>query len=174
MRKLIIILILFSIQTTFAQNISFTGYIKDLQYKEPLPFANIKIFYNGDSLFTNATADFDGKFVLKINPQKIKFCKIKVGYIGYFDTIIDNINFTSNVINIFLREDIFQVKSTHYCPHHNDSCDIYEFFYCYYKIPKRIKKKQEKEKRIILREMNISKQKYCNNKWYCKTHNTEY
>jgi len=56
------------------------GYVTDRESEEPIPFANIVIFKNGE-MITGGTTDFDGRYTIK--PIKSGYYDVKVSYIGY-------------------------------------------------------------------------------------------
>lgn len=56
------------------------GNVTDRETEEPIPFANIVIYKNGE-IITGGTTDFDGRYTIK--PIKSGFYDVKVLYIGY-------------------------------------------------------------------------------------------
>jgi hypothetical protein len=56
------------------------GYVMDRETEEPIPFANIVIYQNGE-MITGGTTDFDGRYTIK--PIKSGYYDVKVSYIGY-------------------------------------------------------------------------------------------
>jgi hypothetical protein len=58
------------------------GIVTDKESKEPLPFANVRI-YSGDSLIAEAMSDIDGKYSIKIPAGKWSLLSVRASYIGY-------------------------------------------------------------------------------------------
>ena len=67
------------------------GYVSDRETEEPIPFANIVIYKNGE-MITGVTTDFDGRYTIK--PIKSGYYDVKVSYIGY-----ENIEMKGVVLN---------------------------------------------------------------------------
>jgi len=65
-----------------------TGIIKDLQTKEPIPFANVVAEKDG-GFIAGTSSDIDGKYILK--PLKSGSYNIKINSIGYKGIVINNV-----------------------------------------------------------------------------------
>ncbi|MFY8136768.1 MAG: carboxypeptidase regulatory-like domain-containing protein, partial [Flavobacteriales bacterium] len=79
---LLVALLLLGVSSAFAQGNSGTlkGKVTDKDTKEPLPFANVVVYLNGN-LVTGATTDFDGEFTIKpIDPGTYEIQFSMVGY----------------------------------------------------------------------------------------------
>ena len=58
------------------------GYVLDRETGEPLPFATVVVYKNGETI-AGGTTDFDGRFTIK--PIKSGYYDVKVSYVGYED-----------------------------------------------------------------------------------------
>ena len=56
------------------------GYVLDGETGEPLPFATVVVYKNGETI-AGGTTDFDGRFTIK--PIKSGYYDVKVSYVGY-------------------------------------------------------------------------------------------
>ncbi|MDY0216807.1 MAG: mucoidy inhibitor MuiA family protein [Bacteroidales bacterium] len=67
------------------------GSISDNETGEPIPFANVIIFKNGE-MITGTTTDFDGRYTIK--PIKSGYYDVKVSFVGY-----ENIEMKGVILN---------------------------------------------------------------------------
>jgi hypothetical protein len=81
-----------------AQTTRISGYIKDAETKEAIPFANI--IFQGTAIGT--TSDFDGKFFLE-TVKKVD--SLKISFIGYKVKTIPVKKFQNQTLNILLDAD---------------------------------------------------------------------
>lgn len=71
------------------------GRVLDAKTNEALPFANIAV-YSGNQIITNVSTDIDGQYTIK--PIQSGVYSVKVLYVGYNSTQINNIRLEPNKI----------------------------------------------------------------------------
>lgn len=71
------------------------GRVLDSKTNEALPFANLAV-YQGNKIITNVTTDIDGQYTIK--PIQSGVYNVKVSYVGYNSTQINNIRLDPNKI----------------------------------------------------------------------------
>lgn len=72
-----------------------SGIITDAKTGEPIPFANITISQHG-AMIAGTTSDFDGKYTIK--PVKPGNYDIKVAFLGYVSTEVQNVAVAANTV----------------------------------------------------------------------------
>ena len=77
------------------------GVVSDMNNEEPMAFANIVVFLNGNQV-AGTTTDFDGKYTIKpINPGSYE---VEFSFIGYTKQRVTGVKITSNKIRFVNAE----------------------------------------------------------------------
>jgi hypothetical protein len=179
MNRLILILILFSFQSTFAQKTIFTGYVRFLKdTNETLAFTHVYLFSSNNKIIESITTDIDGKYLLISESLRTDIARIGVFSYCIGDTSINLSNFSikdENKIDLYIR-DISKTLTANDCPLHNDSCDVVELtfdrFINGYEYCEKVYSKRKKVKLLYHTVFVERNDKPCQDiiRWYCKKH----
>ena len=91
----LVVLLIFSATTTFAQSGSLEGKITDKNTGEPVPFANVIANKNGNQV-AGVTTNFDGEYTIK--PLDPGTYDLTVSFVGYGQVTLEGIVVSSNKI----------------------------------------------------------------------------
>ena len=97
----------------FSQIGTIKGHVMDKESKEPLLFANVALYQNGE-LVSGVQTDFDGNY--ELNDIKVGVYDLEVTYLGYLTSRIEKIdaNTIQNIIVDFKMEEA--TSQITYCP----------------------------------------------------------
>jgi len=179
MNRLLLILMLFSLQTSFAQKTVFTGHVRYLNdTTETLPFAKVFLSSLNNKILYSTATDFDGKYTLIIESLRSEIASICAIYYCTGDTTVNLKNLPikdENRIDLFIR-DTSKTLTANDCPLHNDSCDVVELTYNgFINGYEYCEKVYSKRNKIKLQYHTVFVEKNdepCHDfiRWYCKKH----
>lgn len=163
MKKIILLIVLFTSFLSFSQNSSLTGVIIFLEDNLPFPGTNVELLKNGES-FLKTQTDIDGKFTFKNIPNGIY--DLRFSYFRAREKIINNIEIISDL-------DMSQIIFPNPCPkvekvcpkNHKDNLIPIK-----YGFPSEKMLKEAEKGKIKLGGCDPS---FCE-KWHCKIHEIDF